>query len=171
MELKFIDADGEKSLDFISDYDTVMSNIMAKKEEIANSFGKVGSVKLSEHDDTYASGVSLYDKGVTIRVNNTVPSFANIYDDWSSALVVISNNEIVYCIDMLDTRIEGNEKYYNGDLLKKEVAKLGKYVDFETLKNDKRNVAKDKIELYKSKIKRFIEMTDGYTVADKKTKK
>lgn len=171
MELKFIDADGAKSSDFISDYDTVMKNIMSKRDEIADSIGNIGSVKLSKHDDTNVSGISLYDNGVVINVNNTIPSAANIYDDWSSAVVIISNNEVIYCINKLDERIENNVKYHNTDVLKEEIAKLGDHVDFENLKNDKRNVAKDKLELYKSKIKRLIEMTDGYTIGDKNRKK
>ena len=116
-------------------YDVLASVVGLKSEILANAVsGNLDTcLKLGTANDSNISGIRVCENGIVLTIQNTIPSDANRYDDFSSAkLYLFDNGEIHYILSVVDRKygekIKVDEQAISGlDLnLGKEINLKGK---------------------------------------------
>lgn len=122
---------------YIDKPEEVLQDIISKQDEILDKANDEMQVRLNPRNDSHISGVECFDNGIMLHINNTIPSAANMYDDFSSArMYLFDDGEVHYLFDKLDTRIKENKdsENINKDIISELDNKLGNKKEFDVIK-------------------------------------
>jgi hypothetical protein len=117
---------------YIEDGYSVYEDICNHKEEIEKKI-RMGSVRsivpLTNQNDSNVNDIEFYENGLVIKIQNTIPSDANKYDDFAGASMFIFNNgEVHYVFHKVDSRINNGNDKVNEELLKDMYSKMGQRI-------------------------------------------
>ena len=153
---------GDSSSFYISDVNSVLSNVVNHKNDIILMLDSIDSrhvLNLNTSNDANINSVHVYENGMLMTVSNTIPCDANRYDDFSEAnLYLFDNGEVHYILSRDDNRFN-RESIVDSDAITQLNSRLGEEIDL--VNADNKNNAKDKIDL-------LISMVNEYLLEDKK---
>ena len=122
---------------YIDKPEEVLQDVINKQDEILDKANDEMQVLLNPRNDSHISGVEFFDNGIMLRINNTIPAAANMYDDFSSArMYLFDDGEVHYLFDRLDTRIKENRdsNNLNQDIINELDEKLGNKKGYDPIK-------------------------------------